>query len=176
MEYHVNDQGKQVYTNWQQSYVTYDPKKAKALLAELGLKDADGDGHVELNGKKLSIRLDYSADIPATQAAKDDQLVRDAKAVGLHMTRNPISPVTYADQWQSGKLMSHTNWGVGDGPNHLVYPQWFVPIEYQRWAPLEGEFYALRGTPQETQQKQVNPWKRTPPRLEPDPNGPIQKM
>jgi peptide/nickel transport system substrate-binding protein len=177
LEYHINDEGKQVYTDWQQSYVSYDPKKAKALLADLGLKDKDGDGYVELpNGKKLTIRLDYSADIAATQAAKDDQLVKDAKAIGLHMTRNPVSPVNYADQWQSGKLMSHTNWGVGDGPNHLVYPQWFVPIEFQRWAPLEGEFYALRGTSKENQQKNVDPWKRTPPRLEPDPKGPIQKM
>jgi peptide/nickel transport system substrate-binding protein len=177
IEYQVNDQGKQTYKQWRDSYKKYDPAKAKALLAELGLKDRDGDGYVEMpDGSKLTISLDYSADISTTQAAKDDQLVHDAKLVGLRMTRNPVTPVNYADQWQSGKLMAHTNWGVGDGPNHLVYPQWLVPIEYQRWAPLEGEFYSLRGTKQENEQKNVNPWKRTPPRLEPDPNGPIQKM
>jgi peptide/nickel transport system substrate-binding protein len=69
--------------------------------------------------------------------------------------------------------MSHTNWEVGDGPNHLVYPQWLVPIENTRWAPLEGQFYAVLGTPAEHQELNVNPWKRNPPRMQPDPAGPI---
>ena len=177
IEYQINDEGKATFKLWRDSYVKYDPAKAKSLLAELGLKDSDGDGYVELpNGKKLTVRIDYSADISKTEAAKDDQLVNDAKAVGLHMVRNPISPVTYATQWETGTLMGHTNWEAGDGPNHLVYPQWLVPIEFDRWAPLEGEMYSLRGTAQENQQKNVNPWKRTPPRLDPDPKGPIQKM
>ncbi|HEX3813435.1 MAG TPA: ABC transporter substrate-binding protein [Mycobacteriales bacterium] len=177
IEYSTGDEGKQTFKDWRDSYVKYDPAKAKALLAELGLKDTNGDGYVELpNGKKLTVRIDYSADISKTEAAKDDQLVNDAKAVGLHMVRNPISPVTYATQWETGTLMGHTNWEAGDGPNNLVYPQWLVPIEFDRWAPLEGEMYSLRGTAKEATQKNVDPWKRNPPRLDPDPKGPIQQM
>ncbi|HEX3812159.1 MAG TPA: ABC transporter substrate-binding protein [Mycobacteriales bacterium] len=177
VEYLINDQGKQIYKQWRDSYKKHDPAKAKALLAELGLKDNDGDGYVEMaDGTKLTVRLDYSADIDSTSAAKDDQLVRDCKAVGLHMVRNPISPQSYGTQWSNGQLMVHTNWEASDGPNCLVNPTWQVPIESARWAPLEGEYYAVRGTAAEHTEKNVDPWKRNPPRLEPDPAGPVQKL
>jgi peptide/nickel transport system substrate-binding protein len=177
IEYLVNNQGKQIYKQWRDSYKKHDPAKAKSLLAELGLKDSDGDGYVEMpDGSKLTVRIDYSADIDSTGAAKDDQLVADCKAVGLHMVRNPISPQSYGDEWSAGKLMVHTNWEASDGPNCLVNPTWLVPIENARWAPLEGEYYAVRGTAAEHTEKDVNPWKRNPPRLAPDANGPIAKL
>jgi peptide/nickel transport system substrate-binding protein len=78
--------------------------------------------------------------------------------------------------------MSQTNWEVGDGPNHLVYPQWLVPLEQTRWAPLQGRFYSLRGTPkvsdtlEELTEKDKNPWERTPPRLEPEKGGPVEQL
>jgi peptide/nickel transport system substrate-binding protein len=169
--------GQQIYARWRDSYKSHDPAKAKALLAELGLKDTDNDGYVELpDGSKLTIRIDYSADISPTEGAKDDQLVRDCKAIGLHMVRNPISPQTYGDLWAAGQLMVHTNWEVSNDPSCLIYPQWLVPIENARWAPLEGQLYALRGTAAEHEQQNVDPWKRNPPRLEPEAGGPIAAL
>ncbi|GAA4980675.1 hypothetical protein [Actinopolymorpha pittospori] len=72
--------------------------------------------------------------------------------------------------------MTRADWGVGDGPNYLVYPQWVVPMEPSRWAPLEGQFYNVRGTPAEHTQRDVDPFRRTPPRMEPEKGGPIEKL
>ncbi|QGN32765.1 ABC transporter substrate-binding protein [Microlunatus sp. Gsoil 973] len=175
-EYHVNATGEQVYKQWRDSYVTHDPEKAKQLLDEIGCKEGSGGMRTMPNGKPLKLRLDYAADESDEHKTKDDHLVSDLKAVGIEMQMNPIAPQTYDDQWKSGKLMSHSNWEVGDGPNHLLYPQWLVPLEYTRWAPLEGQWYQQIGTSTNAKETNVDPWKRHPPRMEPDKNGPIQKM
>ena len=39
----------------------YDPQKAKALLAEAGLKDANGDGVLEANGEPFELKLEVPA-------------------------------------------------------------------------------------------------------------------
>jgi peptide/nickel transport system substrate-binding protein len=175
-EYHVNDTGRQAYVTWRDSYVQYDPEKAKSILDSIGVK-AGPDGVRTLpNGKPLKLRLDYQADEDDEHKTKDDHLVADLKAIGITMQMNPIPPQSYDDQWKSGRLMSHSDWEVGDGPNHLVYPQWLVPLEYTRWAPLEGQWYQQIGTPTNKTELNVNPWKRHPPRILPDPHGPIQKL
>lgn len=177
IEYTVNDTGKAAYASWRDAYVEYNPDKAKQMLDDLGLKDTNGDGMRELpNGKKLQLRLDYPADESTEHKSKDNQLVSDLKAVGLDMKQNPIPPQSFDDQWKTGKLMGHTAWEVGDGPNHLVYPQWLVPLEYTRWAPLEGQWYQQLGSDTNSKQLDVDPWKRNPPRLKPEADGPIQKL
>ena len=177
IEYTVNDTGKQAYASWRDSYVAYDPEKAKALLDELGVKDTNGDGLRELpNGKKLALRIDIQADASVEHKTKDNQLISDLKAVGIAMTSNPIAPQAFADKWMTGTLMIHSNWEVGDGPNHLVYPQWLVPLEETRWAPLEGQWYKQLGTDTNSKQLDLDPWKRNPPRMEPESDGPIQKL
>jgi len=175
-EYLVNDTGKQSYKSWRDSYVEYNPDKAKQMLDDLGLK-AGSDGMRTLpNGKPLKLRIDYQADESTEHKTKDNQLVSDLKAVGLSMTMNPVSPQSYDSQWMSGKLMAHSNWEVGDGPNHLLYPQWLVPLEYTRWAPLEGQWYQQLGTNTNKTELSKSPWDRHPPWMEPDKNGPIQKL
>ena len=177
IEYRANETGKKIYQEWRDSYVAHDPEQAKQLLDELGVKDVDGDGVRELpNGKKLKLRIDYPADEGPDHKAKDNQLVSDLKAVGLQMALNPIPPQSFDDQWQSGKLMAHTAWEVSDGSNHLVFPPWLVPIEGQRWAPLEGQWYQLLGTKTLQTEVELDPWERHPPRMEPDKSGPVQKL
>ncbi len=177
MEWLVNDEGKKTYESWRDSYVKYDPEAAKKLFAEIGLKDSDGDGFLELpNGKKLTLRIDYPADTNDEYKSVDALKVRDWKAVGINVKQNPVPPTSFDDNWKAGKYMCHSSWEVGDGPNCLLYPQWMVPLEFSRWAPLQGQMYNSKGTKAYTSEASVDPWKRHPPRIMPDKGGPIEKL
>jgi peptide/nickel transport system substrate-binding protein len=63
----------------------FDPEKSKALLAEAGWTDSDGDGIVDKDGIPLSFELIYASGSPT-----GDQLIaymQDAwKAIGVNMT------------------------------------------------------------------------------------------
>ena len=179
LEYNINDEGKRVYQQWRDSYVKHDPEQAKRLLDEIGVKDVNGDGWREMpDGSPLKITIDYPADIRPTgeHMLKNELLVRDWKAIGINAELNPVTPTSRMDQWRAGQLMTRPDWEVGDGPNHLVFPQWLVPLEADRWAPLEGQFYNQRGTPKEFEERDADPYRRTPPRMEPEPGGPIEKL
>lgn len=175
-EFNVDDSSQQLYADWRDAYLAYDPDKAKALLDELGVKDSDGDGIRELpNGKKLELRLDYHSDESSEHRGKDSQLVADLEAVGLKMVQNPIPPQSYDDQWLTGTLMSRTNWEVGDG-HPLIYTGWIVPVNPSHWAPLQGQWFQQLGTGTNDKELDLDPWKRHPPRMEAEPEGPVQKL
>ena len=177
IEYSVNDEGKKVYAQWRDSAIKYDPAMAKALLDEIGAVDKNGDGLREMpDGTKLTVTLDYPADTGNEHISKNNVIAKNWKAVGIDAKLNPIPPTSYTAQWLAGKIMSKTAWEVGDGPNHLVYPQWVVPLESSRWAPLEGEMYNVRGTPAEKLQLDLDPYKRTPPRMAPEKGGSVERL
>jgi peptide/nickel transport system substrate-binding protein len=68
----------------------YDPQKAKALLAEAGLKDTDGDGILEKDGKPVEVKLD----VPASRYLKgveiSESVAANLRAVGLKVEVNPL--------------------------------------------------------------------------------------
>lgn len=74
--------------------ISYDVEGAKALLAEMGLKDSDGDGTLERSdGKPLVIRLVYSSQgVPV----KMMELVRDYwTAVGVRVDLKEVTSDEY---------------------------------------------------------------------------------
>ncbi len=176
IEYHVG-QGPQVYTQWRDSYIEYNPAKTKQMLDELGLKDVNGDGWREFpDGSKLAITLDYPSGTSNEHIQKNALLSKNWQAVGLNAKSNPMTPTSREDLWESGRSMSKTAWEASDGPNSLINATWLVPSEASRWAPLEGVYYTYRGTPKQNEEKNVNPWKRHPPRLAPEKGGPVEKL
>jgi peptide/nickel transport system substrate-binding protein len=178
LEYNVPG-GKSVYEEWRDSAIKYDPAGAKALLAEIGLKDTNGDGFLEMaDGTPIEVTLDFSANENPTgeHVRKSEFLAKDWNAVGIKTTLNPIPQTSIQDLWRTGKRMTNVAWEVGDGPNHLVYPQWVVPMEDSRWAPLAGNWYLVRGTTREGAEADKDPYERTPPRAAPEAGSPIARL
>jgi len=177
IEFQVNDTGKKMYTTWRDAYVQHDVAKAKKLLDSLGLKDTNHDGYREFpDGSKLTLRIDRPADATDEYVHHDNLLTNNWKDIGIRGVSHPVPPDSFTDYWANGTYMCHSDWEVGDGPNCLVYAEWLVPMENTRWAPLEGQMYASIGTPAYTSEKNVNPWKRKPPRMMPPKGGPVAKL
>ncbi|MBT3352393.1 MAG: hypothetical protein HOC91_03185 [Nitrospinaceae bacterium] len=69
---------------------SYDPQKAKALLAEAGFKDSNGDGILERDGKPFEIKID----VPASRYLKGKEICESVaanlRAVGIKAEVNPL--------------------------------------------------------------------------------------
>jgi peptide/nickel transport system substrate-binding protein len=63
----------------------YDPAKSKALLAEAGLKDTDGDGVLEYSGAPLRIKMDVPRDRYLQGEEIAETVAADLRAVGLQV-------------------------------------------------------------------------------------------
>jgi peptide/nickel transport system substrate-binding protein len=176
IEYQFNDEAKQRYAEWRDAWKEFDPDTSKQLLDSIDIKDTTGDGWRNFpDGSELLVRFDAPGDEGTEHRTKNELLAKLWNDIGIKTIMNPIA--SGADEmWQSGEKMSNCAWEVGDGPNHLVYPQWLVPIFNQRWAPLQGRMYSVRGTELEGTELDVNPWERQPPRLEPEPGGPVEQL
>lgn len=180
LEYNVPG-GRTIYQAWRDAAIRFDPAYAKGLLDEIGVKDVNGDGFREFpDGTPMELTLDYSAAEPPNgeHVRKNELLARDWTAIGLKVTLNPQpeSGSAFDKAWEASKYQTRANWGVGDGPNHLVYPQWLVPIEPQRWSPLHGNWYAVQGTAKAGEDLDKDPFDRTPPREEPEPGSPVARI
>ena len=163
-EFNFNQEAQDRYKKYRDAYVTYDPAKANELLD--GLKMAKGaDGfRTYPDGTPLEVRIDIPADA-GKEATDVLQIVQQNwKDVGLNVVINQVTPSDFGNGWYAGKYEIHTNWEVGDGPDHLLYPSWVVPNEHDRWAPLAGEMLTLQGTPQDQTECDKSPWERQPPR------------
>ena len=152
------------------------------MLDEIGVKAGPDGTRTMPDGSELVVTLDFGAPGAREHISKNELLARDWQAIGIQARLNPVEPAGYGVAWAAGDGMSKTDWEASDGPNHLDNPTWLVPIETARWAPLEGMFYGLRGTEnvsaegKELAEVDVDPWQRTPPRLEAEPDGPVEQL
>jgi peptide/nickel transport system substrate-binding protein len=146
-------------------YAKYDVAAAKALLDKIGCK-ADAKGiRTYPDGTPLTISIDVQGDANKECLSVLEIAKKNWTEVGLNVVVNTVTPTAFDTQWQSGKLTFRTNWEVGDGPDHLLYPSWVVPNEPTRWAPLCGNLLRFAGTPTEKLETDKDPWARTPPRF-----------
>jgi len=177
VEYNRTPRGKELFAKWRDLAVTYDPEAAKKLLDEIGVVDKNGDGWREMpNGKILELRIDYAANTQADHIQNDQLVKENWEAIGLKTLLNPVPPSDTTTIRTNANYDIWDSWEVGDGPNHLVFPAWVVPIENQRWAPLYGQWYAVKGTNLEGTELEKAPRDRTPPREEPAKDDPVFKI
>ena len=154
-EFNFNADAQAFFKKSRDAYVAFDTAKAKDLLKKAGYAGEE-------------IRIDLPADAGAECLQVLEIVKKNWEAAGIKVVVNQITATAMDALWHSGKGSVHTNWEVGDGPDHLLYPSWVVPNEPDRWAPLSGRLLQVAGTPQETAEKDVNPWDRKPPRFNKD--------
>jgi len=176
IEYQFNDEAKERYAEWRDAWKAYDPELSKQLLDGIDIVDTTGDGWRNFpDGSELLIRFDAPGSEGGEGRTKNELLAKTWNEIGIQTMMNPIASGA-SEMWQAGEKMSNCDWEVGDGPNHLVYPQWLVPIWNERWAPMQGRMYSVRGTELEGTEADVDPWERQPPRLDPVPGGPVEQL
>lgn len=177
IEFNFDPEGLVRFNEWRDSAIVYDPDLARSLLDELGMVDVDGDGWRELpDGEKFELPISHGASVPSEHSTKNELLAQDLQAVGINAYANPVPDDQFDPDWRSGKQMTYSHGEASDGPNLLLFTDMTVPSYGWFWAPLEGQYYLTRGTDLETSEQDVSPWDRNPPRLEPEPGGPVARL
>lgn len=164
-EFNFNAQAQEYFKKARDVYAAYDPDKAKALLDEVGCKVGSDGFRTMPDGSPLEYRIDVPADAGKECVDVMEMAKKNWEAVGLNVIVNQVTPTAFSEEWFAGNLTNHTNWEVGDGPDHLLYPSWVVPNEPERWAPLCGRKLQFEGTEQENSEADKSPWDRQPPRF-----------
>lgn len=96
------------------SYYNNDPEAAKALLAEMGFEDTDGDNILNWpadrleSGENLVLALSTSEDQQESQTA-GDAVVTLLRDVGIQVNARPLNSAARTDQAQSGEWDMRTN-------------------------------------------------------------------
>ena len=164
-EFTFSDEAKAFYIECRDAHVTYDLDLARKMLDEAGVVDQNGDGFRQMaSGAPLEFRIDFPADIGADSVRILEIVTPAWKEAGLNVIQNPMPPAEFGTMWEAGLGEFRYPWGVGDGPNHLLYPSWLVPNEPARWSPLSGRRLMLVGTEKEDTELDKSPWDRDPPR------------
>ncbi len=90
------------YSNRNGEEYTYDPEKAKQILADAGYKDTDGDGIVEKDGKNVVLQfVTMSSDTYRTIGVLFGEYL---KAVGIGMEINALERNAFLERTNSGDM------------------------------------------------------------------------
>lgn len=179
-EFNFNADAQAYFQKARDAFVAFDVEKAKTMLDGIGCKVGSDGFRTYPDGSPFTLRIDNAADAGPECLAVLQLAQKNWQDAGFNVVVNQVTPTAFGDAWAAGTLQFRTNWEVGDGPDHLLYPSWVVPNENSRWAPLCGQKLAYEGTPSENTEADKSPWDRKPPRFnsnDPDYKGtPIETI
>ena len=179
IEFTADETGKDLYRQWRDLGVAFDLDLANQLLDASGAVDADGDGFRDLpGGDELTLRIDCSAGGLENKAnAQNVEIVKEGwEAAGLRVQVNAVPDEQLGVMQDNSEFDIRSCWGLGDGPNFLVFPNWVIPVDNNRWAPLYGAWYKVIGTEKEGTELDQDPLDRNPPREEPGAGDPVWRL
>ncbi len=120
---------------WTTYFTEYDPDRANALLDEVGMADADGDGYRELpNGEKIVINVQFSTQEMSTHVV--ELVTQYWSEVGIQTTIKEIATDEYRSA-QSANLLDVAMWPKGASiMSHLG--------TNEQWVPPFASYFSLR--------------------------------
>jgi len=176
-EYRRTEEGEKLYQEWKNLAIEYEPEKARSLLEEIGVVDQNGDGWRETpNGEELKLRIDTDSGANIRYTDCSEMVKGFWREVGLKAIVNPVDGSQISVMQTNATFDIRNSWEVGNGPNHLTFPHWLVPINSGRWAPLYGKWFNIQGTPEEGKELDKEPRDRTPPREKPAEGSPVDRL
>jgi peptide/nickel transport system substrate-binding protein len=97
-------------------YYPYAPEAAKALLADLGFQDTDGNGILNwtrgpLEGQDLTVALTANEDLPDAVTLAES-LVNNWSEVGIQVNVQPVSYAARQEIEQKGEWEMHVTWSL----------------------------------------------------------------
>jgi peptide/nickel transport system substrate-binding protein len=102
---------------------TYDPEKAKALLAEVGWKDTDGDGILDKGGKKMAFTIVTNQG--NNQRKKAGEIIqRRLKAIGIDVKLRVIEWASFIKEFINKREFDATILGWSLSPDPDQYDIW----------------------------------------------------
>lgn len=111
---------------WAKHFAEHDPSRAMALLDEVGMKDADGDGWRDLpSGTKITLNMQFSTQGIGLQVV--ELVAKHWSDVGVRTTVKEVTPDEYRSA-QSANKLDVGLWQKGQplaiilGNNELFYP------------------------------------------------------
>jgi peptide/nickel transport system substrate-binding protein len=124
------------------AFTAYDPEGARALLAEAGLRDANGDGKLNLaDGRPLIVQITYAgSEVPVAI----HELVRDAwEQVGVSVRLREVSAELYRQEAANNALDVLIQVRSSLGPKSLANPETIYPPFGNPFGPGTGFGWAV---------------------------------
>lgn len=146
----ASPEGQQVYEDWKNAYVEYDPDLAAEYFEAAGFVDTDGDGYRNLpSGEPFALVLDLNEWGGPMIRIESDEIARESwEAVGIRVIVNNVQG--QPDDSLRGNYGLFMIRGTHISEVDIwTYPDWIFPIrgggEGSRAFPMQGLWYSTGG-------------------------------